>query len=95
MTIESIILITSICIGILAFCIYATLVLQNIYKEIQDIYLKMTSFENRYERLQNNIYNYGRDVKTIRMMVEDMAVQDSYSLKDKIKLYLRDKLVVD
>lgn len=95
MTIESIILITSICIGILAFCIYATLVLQNIYKEIQNIYLKMISFENRYERLQNNIYNYGRDVKTIRMMVEDMAVQDSYSLKDKIKLYLREKLVVD
>lgn len=95
MTIESIILITSICIGILIFCIYVMLMLKDIDRGIQDTYSKLLSYEHHYEMLQNNIYNYGCDIKTIRMMMEDMAVQDSYSLKDKIKLYLREKLVVD
>ena len=34
-------------------------------------------------------------VHIIRTMVEDMTVQNLYSLKDKIKLYLGEKLAVD
>jgi hypothetical protein len=69
--------------------------LQDIYRGIQDTYSKMIYIENLCNSLQNNMYSYGSNIHIIRTMVEDMAVQDSYSLKDKIKLYLRDKLVVD
>jgi hypothetical protein len=95
MAIENIILIMSICIGILIFCIYVMLMLKDIYRDIQSVYLKIISVENDCNRLQNNMYSYGSNIHIIRTMVEDMAVQDSYSLKDKIKLYLREKLVVD
>ena len=95
MTTANIILIISICVGGLLFCFYVISMLQYIYREIQNMYTKMISLERCYERLQSNIYTYGATINTIRVMVEDMAVQNSYSLKDKIKLYLRDKLVVD
>lgn len=85
----------SICIGILVFCIYVALILQDIRGEVNNIYLKMISVENCCERLQNNMYTYGSTIHIIRTMVEDMAVQNSYSLKDKIKLYLGEKLAVD
>ncbi len=95
MAIENIILIMSICIGILIFCIYVMLMLKDIDRGIQDTYLKIISIENHCDRLQNNMYSYGSNIHIIRAMVEDMTVQNSYSLKDKIKLYLREKLVVD
>lgn len=95
MTTANIILTICICLSVLVFCIYVVLMLQDIYRGIQDTYLKIISIENLCDRLQNNMYSYGSNVHIIRTMVEDMAVQDSYSLKDKIKLYLREKLVVD
>jgi hypothetical protein len=95
MTIANIIIIMSICIGILVFCIYVALILQDIHGEIHDVYLKIMSVENDYRRFQNNMYGYNSTVHKMCTMVEDMAVQNSYSLKDKIKLYLGEKLAVD